>query len=979
LRNQAADDRSFLLILGMSGGGKSSVVRAGVLPMLSQPGVIEGVNNWRRAIFRPTDVRGDLFTGLASALLREHALPGLEPDGSDPAALAQVLQESPQATVTLIKSVLKQEAAAAGKAEIRLALVIDQMEEMFTQEDILPKHREAFVDLLDALARCGKVWVICTLRSDFYPRLANLPKLGALKEGAGQYDLMPPNSSEIGQMIRLPTRAAGLRFEEDPTSSVRLDDMLRDAAADHPEILPLLQFTLEELYQRRTEDGMLTLEAYSDLGGVEGSLARRAETVFKELPDDVEEQLPKILNELVSVEQDGHGTIGRKRASLSDVSIGKNKELIDTFVENRLFVTELGDDGDTVVTVAHEALLWHWPRVREWVDQNRENLRIRSRIAAAAERWEADNKNTDLLLPMGKPIGEAESLLEQDIELHDDEASFIHASIAKVKRNQRIRAGVVSALAILGMVAAWSSFVANEQRDLANVSRKQAEIEAETAKQTTDFMVDLFSVSDPSEALGNTITAREIMDQGAERIQQELTSQPAIQATLMETIGTVYTSLGLYDQAASLLASALEKRRQLYGEKHLEIARTYNSLGAVLTLQADYAYAVEMFRRALNIRRELLGGEHPEVADSLAGLAEVLTQLGEFEEAEPLLRQALEIRRAVLGEENFEVAESVERLGLNLFDQGDLGAAEPLLRQSVAIRKGLTAGRPHPDLAEGLNNLGFLLYDKGELQETEALFRQALEMNRQMLDPTHSSIAFNLSNLAAVLDDAGDYDTAESLYREVLEIRKQTFGEEHPDIAQTMTNIAFLLYNKAEHEQAIALEIESIEMYRQFFPGGHPLLARELATLGGWLTRENKLEEAERLLIESLDMRRGTLGEKHPEVASGMTKLAYLYLKTGRAEEAGEMASAARLMFADLLPDGHWRTAWSASVEGASLTALGQFDAAEQLLLESYETLRKNKGGGRLSVYIDESREFLFDLYTAWAKPDQAAKYVASS
>jgi tetratricopeptide (TPR) repeat protein len=265
------------------------------------------------------------------------------------------------------------------------------------------------------------------------------------------------------------------------------------------------------------------------------------------------------------------------------------------------------------------------------------------------------------------------------------------------------------------------------------------------------------------------------------------------------------------------------------------------------------------------------------------------------------------------------------------------------------------------------------------LEETEVLFRQALKMNRQMLDPTHSHIAFNLSNLAAVLDDKGDYETAESLYREVLDIRKQTFGDAHPDIAQTMTNIAFLLYHKGEHEQALALETESIEMYRQFFPEGHPFLARELATLGGWLTREHKLEDAERLLVESLEMRRGMLGEKHPEVAGGMTKLAYLYLKTERAEEAREMANGARLMFVDLLPGGHWRTAWSASVEGASLTALGQFDAAEQLLLESYETLRKNKGGGRLSVYIDESREFLFDLYTGWAKPDQAAKYVASS
>ena len=98
---------------------------------------------------------------------------------------------------------------------------------------ILPEHREAFIDVIDALARSGRVWVICTLRSDFYPRLAALPKLTALKEGAGQYDLMPPTASEIGQMIRLPTRAAGLRFEEDPTSSESLDDMLRDAAVEH--------------------------------------------------------------------------------------------------------------------------------------------------------------------------------------------------------------------------------------------------------------------------------------------------------------------------------------------------------------------------------------------------------------------------------------------------------------------------------------------------------------------------------------------------------------------------------------------------------------------------------------------------------------------------------------------------------------------------------------------------------------------------
>src|SRR4030095_1679282 len=126
--------------------------------------------------------------------------------------------------------------------------------------------------------------------------------------------------------------------EEDPANNERLDDLLRDAAAGHREILPLLQFTLEELYQRRTEDGMLTLAAYRELGGVEGSLAKRAETVFKQLPDDVEAELPKALNALVGVGQEGQASIGRKRAPWSDASAGKARVLIDSFVQNRLFV-----------------------------------------------------------------------------------------------------------------------------------------------------------------------------------------------------------------------------------------------------------------------------------------------------------------------------------------------------------------------------------------------------------------------------------------------------------------------------------------------------------------------------------------------------------------------------------------------------------------------------------------------------------------
>src|SRR5690606_41551421 len=126
--------------------------------------------------------------------------------------------------------------------------------------------------------------------------------------------------------------------------------------------------------------------------------------------------------------------IGGKRAPWKDVSTDVGRALLETFVASRLFVTELADDGSTVVTVAHEALLWHWPAVQEWVAQNRDNLRIRGRVAGAAARWAAENRPSDLLLPRGKPLGEAETLVQQGVALANLETAYIKASVTGAKR-----------------------------------------------------------------------------------------------------------------------------------------------------------------------------------------------------------------------------------------------------------------------------------------------------------------------------------------------------------------------------------------------------------------------------------------------------------------------------------------------------------------------------------------------------------------
>src|SRR5690606_15555964 len=138
---------------------------------------------------------------------------------------------------------------------------------------------------------------------------------------------------------------------------------------------------------------------------------------------------------------------GRKRAPWKDVSTDEGRALLETFVASRLFVTELADDGSAVVTVAHEALLWHGPAAQEWVAQNRDNLRIRGRVAGAAARWAAENRPSDLLLPRGKPLGEAETLLQQGIVLDDLETDFIRASVARAKRTQQLKSAIVVTLA----------------------------------------------------------------------------------------------------------------------------------------------------------------------------------------------------------------------------------------------------------------------------------------------------------------------------------------------------------------------------------------------------------------------------------------------------------------------------------------------------------------------------------------------------
>ena len=313
------------------------------------------------------------------------------------------------------------------------------MEELFTTEKE-PASREVLVRLLTAFAGSGLVWVIATIRSDFFHRCGEIPGFSALKDGLGSYELLPPTGPEIAQIIREPARAAGLRYEETADRG-RLDDVLQEAAAADPRSLPLLEFVLDALYEAGRDRRVLTFAAYRALGGLEGAIARRADEVVDNLPTDIQEALPAVLRALTTV-RPGDEAVTARPAPLTEVaSTPARLALVDALVGARLLVTDEDVAGHVFVRVAHEALLSRWPRASDIVNANRSFLETRARVAADAHRWHADNCNQELLLPSGKRLAEGEELLLSRREEVDDQiVEYIEASLrAQAEREEKDR------------------------------------------------------------------------------------------------------------------------------------------------------------------------------------------------------------------------------------------------------------------------------------------------------------------------------------------------------------------------------------------------------------------------------------------------------------------------------------------------------------------------------------------------------------
>jgi serine/threonine-protein kinase len=493
---------------------------------------------------------------------------------------------------------------------------------------------------------------------------------------------------------------------------------------------------------------------------------------------------------------------------------------------------------------------------------------------------------------------------------------------AKFVRRNRIAVGAAAIilLSLVGGLAGttWQARVAAR--------------EARRATEVRDFLAGLFESSDPDSTRGRTVTALELLDRGAARLDSGLTAEPALRADMLGVVGRIYMDLGQHDHARPLLEEALRIREGPAGGSAEDRAGSAGDLAAVLLEQGEFEDAERYAREALAVRRGRASRQPAALAAGLSDLASIVSSRGDAESADSLYREALDID-ARTGDRAAQ-ATHLDGHGIALWRAARYEESQRALEESLAMRRALF-GAEHTLVATSLLNLSATVLERGDYARVEQLLTECLAIRRKLLGDAHPHVAVVFNNLGAMFTRAGRLDEAESAHRQALATHRAAFGDAHPDVANSMNHLGVVLYYRGHFREAAATFEEVLPLWRAAFGAHHRNVFAVLNNLGAARRQAGDLDAAEQVLRTTLALRREAFGEEHADVAQSLNNLALLLVQRGRHVEADSMFRHAIAVWRRTLGDDNPAVADGLVELGRLLLLQSRYADAEPVLREA--------------------------------------------
>jgi serine/threonine-protein kinase len=492
-----------------------------------------------------------------------------------------------------------------------------------------------------------------------------------------------------------------------------------------------------------------------------------------------------------------------------------------------------------------------------------------------------------------------------------------------VRRNRRaVAATAVIFAVIVGLVTFFAVRLAK--------ARDTALAEAARTQRIQQFTANLFQGGDAVAGPSDSLRVITIVDRGVQDA-KTLNNDPKVQAELYQNLGSIYQKLGKFEQADSLLRSALDQRKSLFGADSPEVAESLTALGLLRSDQAHLEEAEQLVRQGLEMAKRHLPPNHPAIAKATLAYGKVLAERGSYDRAIDALDETVRLQSA--------------------------------------------PGVAPADMATSLAALADAHYRAGHYDICKSLYTRVLEMHRQVFGARHPLIADDLGSLAAAQRDLGYYGEAERLDRQALDIVQSYYGNDHPKTAGRLTALAESLTYQNKFDEAVSALDRALTIQERVYGPAHPAVAETLNELGNVASMRDHLDEAGARFQRAADIYRAVYGDHHYLVAIALSNVAGIYMDKKDYPRAEQLFRDVVRRYQETLPADNVNLAIVHIKLGRVLLRQNRYKDAEPETLAGYEILIKQSSPS--TSFIHAARKDLAAEYEALDQTEKAARFRA--